>query len=907
MNIEVAVAPGSTTKQKGDLLENLASKLLTAQSYKVTKEIRFTGVELDLLCKHTVSGRIIYVECKAYRDNIDANIIKNLAGTQMMRNFDEAWLITTAELGKEAKGLVEEWRSKDNPRAAQLSFYTPALVIESLINSGAISEPPRITVLKQIGSKNLVGEWTLLISTYGDFWLCTKLSGGIPIDVYAFYATNGEPVLDEGLLSNLKQTDSSLQDLRFVSPEGPKADVITNSATTVDVATVQYGDSWSDYRPSRPQDFVGRERDQRTIWDYFKSVINNETATRAFAFTGDSGMGKSSLVAKMVDRAKSFRRGRKVFVYAVDLRAATTPAYIYSALLRCLRSAQESGFGNASIDISISDISAPLNSSSVKEFLDSVEDAGQLVVLILDQFEELYTKPELYDIFDRAKSLLLSCAALRSNFCLGFAWKTDSNTPDGHPSYFFWHSLSDYRITQKLAPFSDQDSQAALNVFEKQLGQRLDSDLRHNLLASSQGYPWLLKKLCIHIYEKIQEGAEQKDLLENELDVESLFNDDLKQLSSSERACLNFIAQRAPVDWFEVIETSTVETITSLTHRRLVVRSGDRLNIYWDIFREYLLTRKVPVIPLRYLPSTDFSSVWQVVKSLDHKKWLTVPEIARASGFSEGTVQNIGTDINMFGIALRDEGRYLLVPEIDGALAMSVARKAREKFKRHAFTLSLQARPSNTVVTVHDAEEFLKGMFPNSSYASTTWRAYAVRLCRWLELCGLLTLVREGWIYRDKGDVKEAELNKRRRTHDLYMPPTSPEATLQCLEWLRSHGEFTTLEKMPRGHSGSLRAIARFGLAVITNKTVRLDESALAKYSTSVEALQRGAAKEFSIQESMAILKDNPGVSSEAFGRLFSERMKLNWSSSTQLRSGRPLKQWSQWLSNPCAYSAEMN
>jgi len=896
MNIEVAVAPGSTTKHKGDLLENLAEKLLVAQSYKVTKEIRFTGIELDLLCKHTVSGRNIYVECKAYRDNIDANIIKNLAGSLFIKGYDEAWLISTAELGKEAKGIVDEWKKPENPHSSKLSFYTPELVISSLINSSTIIAPPRTAAQELVGSKNLLGEWTLLISSYGDFWLCTKLLSGIPSEVLAFYAADGQSVEDEGLLTNLSQTDCSLAQLKFVSPSTSAGKVVSDTGiSTVDVATVQYGDSWSDYRPSRPEDFVGREKDQRAILDFFGSVITDATATRVFAFTGDSGMGKSSLVAKIVDRAKGFRRGKKIFAYAVDLRAATSPAYIYSALLLCLRAAQESGFGNPHIDINISDISSPLNSSSVKEYLESVERNEQLIVLILDQFEELYTKPELYDIFERARSLLLACAALRTNFCLGFAWKADSNTPDGHPAYFFWHSLSDYRFTRKLAPFSDQDSNAALNVFEKQLGQRLDGDLRHNLLVSSQGYPWLLKKLSIHLYEKIKDGIEQKDLLENELDVGSLFDDDLKQLSSSERACLDFVAQRAPVDWFEVTETSTPETITSLIHRRLVVKSGDRLNIYWDIFREYLLTKKVPVIPLRYLPSTDFSSVWHVVKSLSHESWTTVADIATKSGFSEGTVQNIGTDINMFGIALREEGRYLLAPEIDITDAMSLARKARDKFRRHAFTIFLRSMPSNTLVTVRDAEEFLKGLFPNSTYASATWHAYTVRLCRWLELCGLLNSVEGGWTYRDKGDVKDVSLSRRRQKVG-YTPATSPAATVQCLDWLRSGGGSVADEKLPHGYTGSVRTIVRFGLATWEAGSIKLNEEALAAGSSAEEILKVAAKKEPSLQVGIAIIDEHPDVSSEAMGRLFSERMKLDWSAASHLRCGRPMKQWAIWL-----------
>lgn len=173
-----------------------------------------------------------------------------------------------------------------------------------------------------------------------------------------------------------------------------------------------------------------------------------------------------------------------------------------------------------------------------------------------------------------------------------------------------------------------------------------------------------MKKLCIHLYEKIENGINQTDLLENKLDVASLFKEDMESLDPAESSCLRVIAQRAPVDWFEIIEISSPDTLKSLIDRRLVIRSGDRLNIYWDIFREYILTGSVPVIPLRYLPSTDFSSIYKVLKHLDHTTQFSVQELVSKVNLSEGTIQNIGSDMIMFGVATRDSGFYLLSEEI---------------------------------------------------------------------------------------------------------------------------------------------------------------------------------------------------------------------------------------------------
>ncbi|TOM43395.1 hypothetical protein CGH76_25305, partial [Vibrio parahaemolyticus] len=67
----------------------------------------------------------------------------------------------------------------------------------------------------------------------------------------------------------------------------------------------------------------------------------------------------------------------------------------------------------------------------------------------------------------------------------------------------------------------------------------------------------------------------------------------LNILSQQEHVCLKLIAQKAPADWSEIIETSGTTVLNNLVHKRLVIKSGDRLNIYWDIFKDYLLTGRV--------------------------------------------------------------------------------------------------------------------------------------------------------------------------------------------------------------------------------------------------------------------------------------------------------------------------
>ena len=52
MNIDMEIASNNKkTKEKGDLLENLAQIIFEKKGYRVVKELRKTGVEIDISAK----------------------------------------------------------------------------------------------------------------------------------------------------------------------------------------------------------------------------------------------------------------------------------------------------------------------------------------------------------------------------------------------------------------------------------------------------------------------------------------------------------------------------------------------------------------------------------------------------------------------------------------------------------------------------------------------------------------------------------------------------------------------------------------------------------------------------------------------------------------------------------------
>lgn len=888
MKIEICVPSSSTAKERGDLLEALSREMLEVQNFKVEVEVKKTGIELDLLCKHNVADRTIYVECKAYRDSkIDAPIIRQLMGSIVLQGYSEGWLISTSELSKEAKGIEDELASKG--LAGKLAIYTPRKIIDSLLASKIISEPPKAQLIQHFPEENM-GEWTLLITPYGKFWAVSILQGGMPSNVVCYHAKSSNLVDDQILLDNIASTDSHLAKLDFskiIFTKKEKQSTLEESL--IEVVEVQKGDDWNDYRPARPEDFVGRTKDINEIFDFFKKIKDKETNRRCFAITGNSGLGKSSLIIKLLEKAKNKYQKHKIYICAVDVRAAKSSEYIYSALLKTLKNAQKKGFGNPNINLLITNASHPLDSESITEYLASVDAANQLIVLVFDQFEELFSKPDLSDLFNNTSNMLMDATSLQFNFCIGFAWKTDSTTYTENPAYFFWHKLSEYRMVRKLSPFSDRESLTVISKFEDVIGQKLNSDLKHNLIVSSQGYPWLLKKLCIHLYEKLEQGAKQEDLLENKLDIASLFSDDLNELSVQEQKALRFIATKAPVDLIETIEICTDEIVQSLLHKRLIIKSGNRLNIYWDIFREFILTGNIPIISLRYLPSNDFSTIWSVVKYLSQSP-MSVQDLQEKTDLSEGTIQNVGTDILLLGLAVRENTQYVLSEDLleEGNTQENLLNIIREKFKKHIITLQLKDLSSGTLLTITSFIDLMKETYSDNKYADKTWRSYAIRLIRWLDLTGFLQPTTEPntWIYKDLGSSKTSVMS-RRRASNFFVPRISPQL------FISTHREIIgkSVQELPNDSK--------------TNKTVEIlkkfeliDNDSVLNINDFESIIYAKASSEFSIQAILEIkdLHSTDKLSGQALGILLKEKYDLKWTDVTTQHSGNKLNSWAKWI-----------
>ncbi len=894
--IEIVVDDKASNTQKGRLLEGLGKELLSILQYDVMDEVRITAMEVDLLAKHRINGETIFVECKAHQNTLSADVFTKLLGNTMFKGVDSGWLFTSGPLGKDAKGFQEEWSQKDSEQRRKLNIYTSDKLVELLINSGKICNPLTLDKLKKY---TYAEENALLITEYGRFWAIKVLhvSAGVPFGVILYDAENSKLVTDKDVINSVAKLPSTLNDLEFFTSELDEVNIISEEITEElsNIATVTGGDQWSDYRPSRPRDFVGREDLLRDIFKFCNSVVENDTNTRLLAVKAPSGWGKSSVLLKLVSKSKVQRYKTKYFVHAVDVRAATSRRYGELSLLSGFNAAINEGFIKMpSKEVVINSVTNPLSSEGVLELLQSLKKENKVLVLCFDQFEEIFSKNELADLFESIRKLAIAIDSAKENIILGFAWKTDGTTPTDHPAYYMWQSLSDRRREFQLSTFTPKEINKALNLFSKELGQSINPNLKKYLIDHCQGYPWLLKKLCIHVHSLIKSGIEQNEIMGKGLDIESLFERDLSELSSSELACLKRIASESPADFFKIDQDFGSETVHSLLNRRLIIRKAHKLILYWDIFRDYVLTGSVPQITITYIPQGNLNKFNDLLQLLLNEKEMSLSDIAKYLKISFKASENLVRDMVMYGNVTRQGETITLLQESE----IEAINRVYTFFSNHILLKTLIAQHGESFsTTMKEFEKTFVSLYKESIFSEKTFGVYINRVINWFMGLGIIRFNHGTITYLTEKtpNSKVLLLPKGRITVNARMHPflgaAPAERVLELIKQIKSgNNNEESLKKL--GLRNAITVLKSLGLAI-----KQADSLKLVNVHGDYEIM---VAKKVLDTETIRLIVNfisERGVvpNSKEVGTMTSGLLNKEWKDASKKRTGLSLLKWHKW------------
>lgn len=727
--IKIIFDSNQTEVKKGDFFENLMRDVFESQRYKITQRVNFTGMEIDLMAEHLDRDETAYIECKA-KEKLESNEIRTFAFNVRHHEAKFGFFLSTAEYAHQVAGLIKEMKSDSSSRYSNLYFWGPDKIIELLESSQKIK--PLDIVIKDNDIQ--ITKAILTYTAVGVFYVLILSEGSLPTCYSICSASNPSADIKEKDIELLK---AAIPDIKDLAPFKPMH-VYSGSSFYETVAEIQESEDWTDYKPASSKHFVGRTDLRNDLFKFLKLVNQNQTSRRVFYIDGKSGWGKSSLINDLKGRCANKQNRNKYFVLALDTRSANTGNFVALAFKKLIESAYLSGFIKENLfsnpTVAIPSTYDILASDSVKQLLKNLEGEGKTLVIVFDQFEDVFRKVDLFRAFHK---FLLDVNDARTSLVVGFSWKSEISIPISHESYGLWQQSKDIAHCLSLREFNPAETNGVIKQFEKAINKSIDIGLKRKLIESSQGFPWLIKKLCIHAYKQIQQGVTMQELVDQDLNCEALFKNDL-QISPEETKALKFIAHRSYegnfFDATEIDEMIPNAVLEELIHKRLVVKSGTKYNAYWDIFRDYIVTDKVPPIGESYLLRQYAKVCIDVLKLFDaHKVSLAELSLKYSRG-NMRTLDNILRELRNVGLVKKD-GDYFQRSRQDIQDDKNLKEFLRVKLDKHTAYIRLRDSEQKVISSREIVSTFRQ--IVKLSFAEKTWNTYGKYFVSWLNFVGL--------------------------------------------------------------------------------------------------------------------------------------------------------------------------
>lgn len=725
--IKIILPEDASNKAKGNCFEDLTRNLLSIHQYKISQNINFSGMEIDLIAEHKHKQETLYVECKA-KEKVSSDELTKFCFNVSHKKADSGYFFRTNELEFQAGALLKELRADDRYR--NLTFFEPSDIIQMLSDGGFIFEP------EQLLSKYKISKKILAVTYFGDYLIyLINSSSLLPTDYLIINANDNLKSIEKNTIEKIELRIEELTNLNYINEtiENKDISIKTTSMEFETISEVQESENWYDYLPASEKDFVGRANIRSSILDYFISIQDGITPKRIFYLNGKSGWGKSSLVSEIRGRCRNKYYKNRFYTVAIDTRSASSNNFVALSLEKLINKAITDRFIDSNLfdkPLNFTSNSDLLSSESIKSILKELELKNRYLILIFDQFEDVFRKKDLFKSFYK---FLSDVTDSKPNIIIGFSWKTEIVIPIEHEAYSYWQQAKEQAREFTISEFGEKEINGIIKQLENSIG-KLSKEIKNRIKESSQGLPWLTKKLCIHIYQQIESGVKKDNLIESNLNIHDLFEKDKERIDGNELKALKLIAKKAYdgnfFDISDIGDSIQSATIESLLNKRLIIRSGANYNIYWDIFRDYLVTDKIPTIGESYLLRQGVNLCSEVFLLFEKDKIETLDSLLNkySKNIGKTSLDNIIIELRNIGLVRKVDDNFTLTKDTKANLSY-FKKFVTEKFKNYTPYLELKKEKLNEIKK-SDVTKVLKRVFKNE-FKDATWDTYSKTLIGW--------------------------------------------------------------------------------------------------------------------------------------------------------------------------------
>jgi len=790
---------------KGNSFERMVRWILESRDYEVVSNVNITIGEIDLWCKHKFDEKeTLFVECKA-KAKVNVTDLQTFGYKVSRKKPDKAYFIHTTELDHDSAGIKKEEFDKDVD-LKNITFYDPSKIIELLLSQKKISDIDKAALPKEATKRFLI------FSYLGDFYafIANTTSLATPNEFCLFSAKDGSPISDKKIAQALQERIPELKKLEFKGLNSKKENFTLSEIIAESVVEIPESESWNDYKPASSEHFVGRTAVRADFLHMIKDVAAKKTKKRVFYLSAKSGMGKSSLINAFKGTCSNKQHKKKYFAFAVDSINAETQRFVGLAFEKMLHTAILAGFiDNNELKSKkltfVSDYDL-LGSKSVQEILDYLNQKGKVMILIFDQFEDVFRREHLYRPFHE---FLLQVNDAKSNLIVGFSWKQEITLTPSNDSYKFWMQAKDLAKPFELDGFNYEE----LNQIIKQLESEpkvgsLPRGFKDLLTEYSQGFPWLIKKLCSHIFNEIKKGKKISELSKSNLNIPTLFKQDIDGLTSEEEKALKVIARYAENGSFfhdsDIPDIVSSATITSLLQKRLIIKTGLVYKPYWDVFREFVLTGNLPTLTINFYLRQYPDVCLNVFKLFVPNEKYSLDEVLNrhSKKGKKGHLENILIELRRLDLIIKDdETGFYFLPDKISPTSEDFIRIAKEKIKNTKVFSEIINSEDGILSSIQLANIF-KSCFSFSSVSDDSWKHYAKVLIGWIYYLDLPEKEKLLKQERGRGSIKNFLSNK----HEIILQ-SYPETLCDTLKNVLKNGLMQYKKAFPNAISRDLRAL----------------------------------------------------------------------------------------------------
>jgi hypothetical protein len=697
-------------------------------------------MEIDIAGKHKSTGSPLFADCKFYETPISAPKLQAFYGKYMTRWHKDkrchGLLIALPGIDRSAREFYRE-HIEGNPQVTAL-LYEEDQVLKAISRSPGGVGPD--TAAKRIPQNmGKPGKFSLLYTEKGLFWVQPIISQGkrTPNRIVIFN-DNGIPIFDRSTLGYLTKLYPELDDF----------DNITVGVTAVlqpglfqdadEIVEVRGGSGCFEYQfPASPEYFVGRRTLLNELDSFAKELINKKTPHRGVVFEAPSGLGKSSAVLASVKHLQKMGH----FAVAIDSRTASSSRFLSCIIDYILKKFGDFGGILTETDCPKSPTGFDRAVKAIFDIGKLLESHNKLLFIFFDQFENVFLLP---DVLKPIKDLFLKICEKQTHLILCFSWNKDLLLSTHAFSDDLIEAVTENSKNMILNTFSRTEIDWLLKKLSKDLDETLTKDLHSFLVEFSQGYPWLLKLLCFHVKVARESGIPQINIAGNLLSIEELFQHDLNKLSNKESASLLEIARSAPMRLSESKPIVEPQIVQNLIKQSLIVAIGSTVDVYGDIFRDYLNADVSPHWD-NYILGSGSENVIKAVKILHAAGGtLDVSDFNKQTGLPEKLFYRIVKDMDFLGLVKIIKGNASLqikLPSMprDGEVVLRNYLKDRLKANRQVRRL-LKTLKEKNALAIDNIAKLLETWCAYISATRQGWLTYARILAQWLDTADIALL-----------------------------------------------------------------------------------------------------------------------------------------------------------------------